>query len=163
MVYTMGTLQLLTPQKLPVSFGALGALKILSCQLWLHSLVTFVSPERPKKQSAQSVFAFRSLRAQFRNASDTRSNDCQSAARCKTITCPWSLARRMGMVLPEIRLLQAAIVLAEELTIVQDRKIGSRSGIKVRLRRSDRLGLSRTQRQRRTQPCPQYAAFSLKC
>jgi hypothetical protein len=67
------------------------------------------------------------------------------------------------MVLPEIRLLQAAIVLAEELTIVQDRKIGSRSGIKVRLRRSDRLGLSRTQRQRRTQPCPQYAAFSLKC
>ena len=34
-----GTLQLLTPQKLPVSFGALGAHKILSRQLWLHSLL----------------------------------------------------------------------------------------------------------------------------
>ena len=34
-----GTLQLLTPQKLSVSFGALGAHKILLCQLWLHSLL----------------------------------------------------------------------------------------------------------------------------
>ena len=34
-----GTLQLLTPQKLPVSFGALGARKKLLCQLRLHSLL----------------------------------------------------------------------------------------------------------------------------
>jgi hypothetical protein len=34
-----GTLQLLTPQKLPVSFGVLGAHKILLCQLWLHFLL----------------------------------------------------------------------------------------------------------------------------
>jgi hypothetical protein len=47
-------------------------------------------------------------------------------------------------------------------TIVQDRIYGSKSCIEARLRRSDKLGLSRTQRQRRTQPCPQYAAFSLK-
>ena len=36
----------------------------------------------------------------------------------------------------------------------------SKSGIEARLRRSGRLGLSRTHRQRRTQPCPQYAVFS---
>jgi hypothetical protein len=52
-----GTLQLLTPQRIPFSCGAYETRKGNSCQLWLHSFVTFVSLERPKRQSALSVFA----------------------------------------------------------------------------------------------------------
>jgi hypothetical protein len=44
-----GTLQLLTPQRIPFSCGAYETRKGNSCQLWLHSFVTFVSLERPKK------------------------------------------------------------------------------------------------------------------
>jgi hypothetical protein len=52
-----GALQLLTPQGIPFGCGAQGTNKGNSCQLWLQSFVTFVSLERPKRQSALSVFA----------------------------------------------------------------------------------------------------------